>query len=214
MELELLKEIWKETEKPQATFANADIVGVNKTTLSTQQKLISTLKRNLFAEVIIVLICVCAIAVFYFTAFNGNFSEVSWMYIILAILFLGYYYKKNQLLKSIQANSLNVKANLQFRITAFEKYIRFYLVTGTLLVPLLLTFFYFLLFHKHIHVFPALQNHIGSEKFIILYIMFSIFFTIALYYLYRWYIYSLYGKHIAQLKALLTEMDVENVKET
>ncbi len=211
MELELLKDIWKETEKPEDTTVSEAIVTVHKA-VPAQLKIIAILKKNLFAEVIIVLICVLAIAIFYFTAFNGSFKEVSWMYIALAIIFLMYYYRKNKLLKAMQANSQNVKANLECRLSALEKYIRLYLIAGTVLVPVLLCFFYILVFYKHVPVFPALQESVGITGFTILYIIFSIFFTIVLYYLYRWYIYNLYGKYIDQLKALLYEMGDEKIK--
>lgn len=213
MELELLKEIWKETDNQHATFASADTVS-KKTSSFTQLKIVSVLKRNLFVEVIIMLICAAAIAIFYFVAFKGTFSEVSWMYIILAVFFLLYYYRKNELLKSLQQTSMNVKANLEFQVAALEKYIRFYLVAGTVLVPVLLAFFYILLFYKHIPLLPSLQNQIGSENFVLVYIIFSFFFTVALYYPYRWYIYNLYGKHIDKFKALLREMGDEDVKQT
>lgn len=209
MELELLKEIWKETEKTQQAFAPAEMAAADNV-LSAQQKIIAVLKRNLFIEVIIVLVCVSAIAFFYFTAFNGNFREVSWMYIALAAFFLVYYYQKNRLLTLLQSNTLAVKANLEYRLTLLEKHIRFYLLMGTLLVPVLMSFFYALVFYKHIIIFPSLQLRIGSLNFITGYIIFSFFLTGVLYYLYRWYIYKLYGKHIARLKTLLKEMNEEN----
>ncbi|MFT3749329.1 MAG: hypothetical protein QM768_13470 [Agriterribacter sp.] len=206
MELELLKEIWNEINDklPRVVKVDADVL--QKATLS-QQKIIASIKRNLFVEVIIVLVCVTAIAGFYFTAFGGNFKEVSWAYIMLAAGFLLYYFRKNRLLKVMQNTSLNVKANIEIQLSVLEKYIRFYLVAGTLLVPVLMGFFYLLLLYKHITIFPSLLPGVGNINFTLSYIVFSIFFTIVLYYLYRWYIYKLYGKHIARLRALLNEMN-------
>ncbi|MCC6290215.1 MAG: hypothetical protein IT249_20230 [Chitinophagaceae bacterium] len=208
MELELFKEIWNEAQGKQDSYVHIskDIVQQSAT---SQQKIITAIKRNLFVEVVIVLLCVSAIAVFYFTAFGGNFKEVSWMYILLAAGFLWYYYKKNKLLKEMQVTALKVKANLEVQLSVLEKYIRLYLVAGTLLVPVVMTFFYVLLFYKHIVILPAIQSSMGNMNFTLGYIVFSIFFTIVLYYLYRWYIYKLYGKHIARLKALLNEMNEE-----
>lgn len=206
MELDILKNLWLETElKPKKNMlATGDALS---DAFSSRQKIISLIQRNLFIEVIIVLVCVFAIAVFYFTAFNGNFKEVSWMYIILAGIFLIYYYQKNKLLKSLQSNGLAVKANLEYQLSSLEKYVRFYLLMGTVLVPVLMGFFYALLFYKHITILPELQSNIGTSNFTFAYIIFSFFFTIVLYYLYRWYIYKLYGKHIERLKTLLNEMN-------
>ncbi|PVD51416.1 hypothetical protein DC498_14855 [Terrimonas sp.] len=208
MELELLKEIWSETNgmPPRVVKVDADVL--QKAT-SFQQKIITALKRNLFIEVIVVLICVAAIAGFYFTAFGGNFREVSWMYIILAAGFLLYYFRKNRLLKTMQNTSLSVKSNIEIQLSTLEKYIRLYLIAGIVLVPLLMTFFYLLLSYKHITIFPSLQSVVGNLNFTLGYIVFSVFLTIALYYLYRWYIYKLYGKHIARLRAMLNEMNEE-----
>jgi len=208
MELELLKEIWSETGNQPSSIARVSPDALHKA-VSSQQKIIALLKRNLLIELGIVFVCVIAIAAFYFTAFNGNFREVSWVYIILAIGFMIYYYHKNKLLKSMQETSLNVKANLQLRLYALEKYIRLYLIAGTVLVPILMTFFYVLLYYKHITVFPLLQSGTDNNYFTLVYIIFSIFFTFVLYFLYRWYIYKLYGKHILQLKAMLNEMEEE-----
>ena len=198
MELELLKEIWSETNgmPPRVVKVDADVL--QKAT-SFQQKIITALKRNLFIEVIVVLICVAAIAGFYFTAFGGNFREVSWMYIILAAGFLLYYFRKNRLLKTMQNTSLSVKSNIEIQLSTLEKYIRLYLIAG----------FYLLLSYKHITIFPSLQSVVGNLNFTLGYIVFSVFLTIALYYLYRWYIYKLYGKHIARLRTMLNEMNEE-----
>ncbi|MFT3949098.1 MAG: hypothetical protein QM763_19190 [Agriterribacter sp.] len=208
MELELLKEIWDEAQSKNHPHVHIS-TGVLQKSATSQQKIITAIKRNLFVEVIIVLLCVSAIAVFYFTAFGGNFREVSWMYMVLATGFLWYYYKKNKLLKEMQVTALKVKANIEVQLSVLEKYIRLYLVAGTLLVPVVLAFFYILLFYKHIVIFPSLQSLTGNMDFTLGYIVFSIFFTIVLYYLYRWYIYKLYGKHIARLKTLLNEMNEE-----
>ena len=211
MELELLKKVWRETETGQKKSSLPD-TRIFAEALSSRQKIVARLRRNLFAEVIIVLVCVSAIAVFYFTAFNGNFKEVSWMYMVLTAIFLVYYYQKNNLLRSLQSNTLAVKANLEHQLLSLEKYIRFYLLMGTVLVPVLMGFFYTLVFYKHIIIFPSLQASIGRLYFSLIYIIFSFFLTIVLYYLYRWYIYKLYGKHIKQLKVFLSEMNEENIQ--
>lgn len=41
------------------------------------------MRRNLFYELLIVLLCVAVIAVFYFILFGGRLKEVSWAYILL-----------------------------------------------------------------------------------------------------------------------------------
>jgi hypothetical protein len=173
----------------------------------SREKMVSSMRRNLLAELVIVLVSVMAIAIFYFIAFNGMLREVSWMYIILAAVFIVYYYKKNKLLKDMECSMCRVKSNLEHQLKMLRKYIRLYLVLGTLLVPLVLLFFYVLMYYKHIIILPGLRERIGSDDFALLYIIFAVTFTAALYFLNRWYVYRLYGRYIERLEHMLSEMD-------
>ena len=71
MELELLKELWEEAEnKPANDPASGD--AILEMTKKADLSIVSGMRRNLLIEVIVVLVCVAAIAVFYFAAFNGQ----------------------------------------------------------------------------------------------------------------------------------------------
>ena len=93
MELEHLKEVWKEAANRKEIIVHgreevSEIPGIRS------QSLVSGMRRNLFYELIIVMGSVTAIALFYFIAFGGVLKEVSWAYILLAVVFVFYYYKK------------------------------------------------------------------------------------------------------------------------
>ena len=96
MELEYLKEVWK-----KAGEDNVMSVAGKQRLLplpgAPSQSLVSKMRRNLFYELLIVLVCVAAIAVFYFVSFGGALKEVSWAYILLAFIFTVYFYKKNKI---------------------------------------------------------------------------------------------------------------------
>lgn len=205
MELELLKEIWNETaDKPVQLLKIAG--SLTEKLPASHRRVVSTMKRNLLVELIIVLVCVTGIAMFYFTAFNGRLQEVSWVYIAMAAVFGWYFYKKNKLLKQMECTVCQVKSNLEQQVTALEKYVRLYLVTGALMVPLVLLFFYMLVYYKHIVLLPSLYEYSRQVNFTLLYIIFAVTFTIALYFLNRWYINRLYGRHISRLRNMLNEM--------
>ena len=206
MELEYLKKVWKEAanQKEIIVRGREEVSGVPGI---RSQSLVSGIKRNLFYELIIVLGAVIAIATFYFISFGGALKEVSWAYILLAVVFIIYYYKKNKLLSAMECPACRVKSNLQLQLATLEKYVRLYLIAGTALAPVVMLFFYVLFYYKHIILFPALHAKEGATGFTLLYLLFTSIFTIIFYFLNRWYINRLYGRHIQKLKSLLQEME-------
>jgi len=204
MELELLKEIWVEADnKPANDPAWGD--GILEMTKRVDLSIVSGMRRNLMIEVIVVLACVTAIAVFYFAAFNGQLQEVSWMYIMIAAGFLFYYYRKNALLKRMQCPVCDVRSNLEIQLNTLEKYVRLYLIGGTVLVPAVLAAFYILVQHRHIMILPF--SNISAGRGLALYAALSVILTVTLFFFHRWYIYKLYGRYIQRLKQMLEEMN-------
>src|ERR1700752_4102680 len=111
MELDALKEIWTNSgEKSIQQSEGKDILNMlNK----PSQSPIARMKRNLLYEFILVVFLFGAVAVYYFMAFKGEFSELSWVYIALTLIFGVYYYFKNKLLNEMQCTACRVKSNLQ-----------------------------------------------------------------------------------------------------
>ncbi|WP_152267651.1 hypothetical protein [Agriterribacter humi] len=206
MELEYLKEVWKEAanQKEIIVMGREQVLEIPDI---RSQSLVSRMRRNLFYELLIVLACVTAIAAFYFISFGGALKEVSWAYILLAVGFISYYYKKNKLLKAMECPACRVKSNLQLQLVTLEKYVRLYLIAGTAMAPVVMLFFYVLFYYKHIILFPAVHAEKGAIGFTLLYLLFTSIFTIIFYFLNRWYINRLYGRHIQKLKSLLQEME-------
>lgn len=205
MELEYLKEAWKTTSdiKSFPTGEKKLLRNIG----APSQSLISKMRRHLFYELLTVLACVTIIAVFYFMAFGGRLKEVSWAYILLALIFISYYYKKNKLLKVMQCPACRVKYNLRLQLTTLEKYVRLYLIAGTFMAPAVMLFFYVLLHHKHIPVFYSSYDIYNTPAFTLLYLLVTAIFTIVFYLFNRWYINRLYGRYIQKLKNLLLEME-------
>ncbi|MBX2924923.1 MAG: hypothetical protein KF746_22170 [Chitinophagaceae bacterium] len=205
MELDELKKIWMQAEHETGSGSDAALLGM----LREQSKSpVTKMRRNLLIELIVVLISVSAVAIYYFTAFEGRLQQESWAYIILALIFVWYYYRKNKLLKSMQCVECRVKSNLELQLKTLEKYIRLYIIIGTAVVPVL---FYFL-FHVVVqHNKIPLENSFGlkghADTFALLYLLITITFTAVLYLINKWYIYLLYGRHIKKLKSLISEME-------
>ena len=205
MELAYLKEVWAEMAvKKMDTAGRQEVLAA---VYNPSQDLVSKMRRNLLYELLIVLVCVTAICLFYFTAFDGKLKEVGWAYLLLAFAFTCYYYKKSNLLKAMQCPTCMVKHNLQKQLRTLQKYVRVYLIGGTALAPLVMLFFYLLLYYKNIVIFPALHSVKGVPVFTLFYLLFTVIFTIIFYYTNRWYVNRLYGRHIERLKNLLTEIE-------
>lgn len=207
MELEDLKQIWRNAEDAaEAGDKKPDLrAGIH----NASQNLFYRMRRNLFVELLIVLVSVTVVAVYYFMAYEGRLREISWLYMLLAGVFGLYYYKKNRLLQAMQSSASNVKANLQLQLKTLEKWVRLYLIAGTLCVPLVMAVFYTVLRNNHFIIqapFKVASNSIG---FGLIYLLFTVTFTVLLFFFHKWYVQRFYGRHIKKLKSLVAEMQDE-----
>ncbi len=207
MELDKLKNIWQNESFLQQKQDEDLKLLLGKRSNSPVAKM----KKNLFMELIIVVITYSILIVYYLFAFSGKVWEMSWFLLIIALVFIVYYYRKNKLLSEMQCLSCQVKSNLERQVRTLEKYIRFYLIAGTLLVPLAFLFFAGLLYYK----FPTPADpgifyvSPGNPIWMVLlaWIVVTTVFTVLIYYLNKWYAQKLYGKHIQKLKETLREME-------
>ena len=201
MELDVLKEIWNELESDVKPHGNEKIIAMlNK----PSQNPIAKMKRNLLWELVFVVFAFGVVIVYYFVAWNGYWNEISWLYIFLVLNFAIYFYFKNRLLSRMQCLSCQVKSNLQLQVKSLEKYVRFYLIYGTLLIPFTFTFIALLFYIKA----PSgkQEDLFGS---MLPFVIGAIVFTPIIFLLNKWYVNRLYGKHIQKLRTLLNEMTEE-----
>ncbi len=98
-------------------------------------------------------------------------------------------------------------------IGSLEKYIRFYLVAGTALVPISLLFFGWL-FHVKAWFpdtdslfFPSATTTVWTAA--LAWFALTAILTTGLYFLNKWYVRTLYGKHVEKLRKVLDDMDKE-----
>ena len=210
MEIETLKEIWVATNQEECqASSDPDILNMLH---AKSGGLIARMKQNLLFELIMVIIIFSGVAFYYFTAFSGRLSQVAWAYILLALVFVVYYYHKNKLLKEMQCITCRVKSNLQMQVLKLEQYIRLYLVAGTLMVPILMILFFVLFMVRH--WWPGLsQMHLNSSLFSTMaYFLIMIGLTVLTWYLNKWYLNCLYGRHIKNLKSVYEEMNEDETE--
>jgi hypothetical protein len=166
--------------------------------------------RNLRFETILLVVCYGFIIVFYFFAFRGMMQEISWFTIIIGTVFFIYYFNKYRLLKSLENMDGSLRDNVEEKLVRLSRYFRFYVWAGTLLGPITMGFVAWLAWTKVPNInprnifFPSEQNPLW--KAILVWLCISIPFTVALYYVNRWYKDRLYGRHLRHLQRISNEM--------
>ena len=197
MELETLKTLWQEQDTPLATE------GSQEELLALLHKRsggpIARMRRNLRKEVIVMVVSYAFCILFYLLAFNGSMSGVAWVFVGLFAFFYVYYYRKNLLLKKMQCAGCEVRSNLAGQLKTLQKYLRFYFWSSTLIVPVSLLASLAITLHNR----PVTS----WWRVTILLFAFTTGLTVAVYFLNRWYIHKLYGRHLRKLQELLREMD-------
>ena len=149
MELDDMKNIWKDKS---IEAAGADKISAM---IGRQSKSpIAKMKRNLRMELLIWIFCLGAVAAYYFIAFKSEYSIIGWVYAFLLVLFCWYFFRKNKLLDEMQCSSCVVKSNLELQLRMLERYVRFYLISGTAIIPILFIFLGIVLYYKK----PTLNN--------------------------------------------------------
>lgn len=210
MELDNLKDIWKEAGTKPILQPQQQLMEMLS---KPSQGPVAKMKRNLFAELALICVLFSACAVYYFIAFKGTYSIFAWMYIIIAIAFGVYYYYKNRLLSEMQCSNCMVKANLERQINKLQKYVHAYLIYGTLLVPVVMLFLWFVLYIRipflgnSIIFFPSATTRLWET--VLINVIALALITIILYYLNRGWINKLYGRHIKHLREIVQEMNDE-----
>jgi len=208
MELDELKEMWQKQAAPEEARDLKHILGKRSNTA------IARMKRHLFIELWLVVVLYSAISAYFIGAWNGRFYFISILYILTAAAFLVYYYRKMKLLREMECMACQVKSNLAKQVRTLEKYVKTYLIAGTVIVPVFLLFFYWFDYayvppgHKHFFVQPS--GTVSVWEFAAILIALLVGTTVVFYFLNRWYVRRLYGRYIDKLKQVLEQMDDED----
>ena len=197
MELDNLKEAWKGHTVKNAADSNEQILSMLQ---KKSQRPIAKMKRNLFRELIAIIIIYTASIIYYMTAYKGKLWEIALMLFLLGVVFLFYYYRKNKLLNEMECVACEVKSNLQRQVSTLEKYVRFYFIAGIILTPLAYFATGFILLNN----IPGITMSTSSYMW---FFGSGVVMNILLYFLNKWYVNKLYGQHVKQLKELLKQME-------
>lgn len=205
MELDQLKEMWGDmaTDKEQSSEQEIQAMLYKKS-----KSPIAKMKRNLMIEMIVVIVLYSWIIIDYFIKFDGFILSIPLLMLVLGILFLIYYIRKMRLLKNMECVTCEVKSNLQQQVSILGKYIRFYMLAGTLLFPLTMLFVCVILYFYSPEM-QQTQKPVPFGAFMAVVSVLAFVLTIPIYFLNKWYVRKLYGQHAEKLKQIVNEMSEE-----
>jgi hypothetical protein len=218
MELESLKYIWHSLEAPPAqSMDRQELMALLE---RRSRGPVARMRRNLIGEGILMLVTYTPAVLWYLLAFDGRLSAISWLFALLAAAFFGYYYRKYRLLKKMECVTCQVKSNLARQVKTLKKYIRFYLLAGTAMIPVSFFLSYVIIRWKMPSVFTYPSSPAGQSLYLhlhpipwwgnpVFWLILMVPLTIGIYYANAWYINRLYGRHIKKLQELLQEMETE-----
>lgn len=210
MELDQFKELWQQ----DLPGKGHDLEKLKSLLDKKSSSPVAKMKRNLNIELWVILLSYGSMILFYFIAFNGRMREVSWFMLFIGGLFVLYYLRKQKLLREMECLACQVKSNLEKQIQSLEKYIRFYLIAGTALVPLSVLFFWWLFRMKLRHIPDQSIFYTNPAnpwwRAAMAWILLTAGLTFLLFHLNKWYVRKLYGRHVEKLRSVLREMEGED----
>jgi len=203
MELDNLKTIWKEQDI--ATDVDREPVELLVRLVRERSRgPIERMRRNLRIEGLLMILIYTPTIVAYLTLFNGSLSLISVVLSVFLVFFWVYYYLKYQLLKKMQCVTCEVRSNLARQVRVLSKYIRFYLWSGTFSTLTGVVIAYLVMVYS-----KGYKDHHFTQWWFLppFLLMLLVPFTLGCYFLNKWYVNKLYGRHVKKLKQLLQEMD-------
>ena len=211
MELDSLKYVWRSLDsKPAPNKSPEDIRALLQ---KRSGGIVSKMRRNLLGELILIAVTYTPAILFYFLDFGGKLSGIAWLFIVLLTILAVYFFRKNQLLKAMQCSDSSLRSNLGQQINTLKKYIRFYVRSGTLMIPVM-TILSWLIIRQRFPPAPgaALWYQLSGAPWWqhpLAWAALLIPFTVGIYFINLWYVNRLYGQHIRKLQELLREMEEE-----
>ncbi|HEY4061902.1 MAG TPA: hypothetical protein VGM30_08370 [Puia sp.] len=210
MELESLKYIWHNLPTPVVREPEEEVLALLQ---RRSRGPVARMRRNLVAELVLIVVTYTPAILFYWIDFGGRLASIGWMLLSLMVFYGGYFYRKNLLLQQMQCVQCEVRSNLQRQLHTLTKYVRFYLLAGTLLLPAMVLLAWFIIRWQLPSVpgsalFYRLEYpHWWSRPLFWVFLLAP--FTGVSYYFNKWYVNKLYGRHIKKLQELLQEMNEE-----
>jgi hypothetical protein len=201
MELDNLKELWNGSNN-SSTHLNEE--GLRQILSHSSRSPIALMKRNLLLEVILMIL---GYGFFIWLISSEVDSTLLYLdtvlFVIVGILFIIYARIKYKQLNAMECVSCEVKSNLTLQVKSLEKLVKLYFLAGNI------SMIFVYLLAGTLGYLEAEGEIVSTPEPLEILIFLSIGAVLALgnYFLGRWYLFTLYGKHINKLKTIIYEMD-------
>lgn len=199
-ELEDLKSIWKQ-QKPFEAKNEEEIALMLK---GRSKDLITKLKRNVWFELILTMVCIAGLGFYGFTLRPGALMWTILALLVFLVSYSFYYVKKIILLNEYDSSATDLKSNLQQLIERLEIYLKFYKRSYAILYPVF--FALGILFGALETGFDQYIQKFKSPTYVMAFLLLTIVFMVGIYTITNWYLKKLYGNYIDKLKSLLKEL--------
>jgi hypothetical protein len=208
MELDNLKSIWKEVSQPISSLDKAELRSLLK---GKTQDALSKINRSIWLEVGACLLATLGFAVGMFFQNRTEQWVLSILILILCIGSVAYYYYKYRQINQISLNTENLRTSLGQLINSLEYFIRFYFQAVIFLAPVcfITGFLYGMASQTDIEKY----SHRGYWLIFTSGAILTILLSLTMYPLMRWYLKTLYGYYINDLKTCLSELDEKELEE-
>ena len=200
MELDHLKEMWKDADKSSSPINEASLHQM----LNHRSKMpIAMMKRNLRLEVFFLILIYGYTIWLISTEGDTGLLYYDIALLVIAILFFVYARYKYRLLSNMECMGCEVKTNLNLQVISLEKLIKLYFKIGNISVVLVYLITGAISYMETEGETASLPKTVE----ILIFLIIGSILAVINYYFGRWYLYNLYGKHIQKLKNILYEMD-------
>lgn len=206
MELDELKNIWN-TNK--ATFNNKGEGELALMLKGTSQSIVTKLKRSVWFELIFTVAVGVGLLIYALTLPSGALKWTSVALLVMLVGYIFYYIKKIMLLNHFDSSADTIRLNLERLVNSLTSYLRFYKRSYTILYPVY--FFLGLLFGGLKRGTDEFLHVLLLPRSIAIIVTFGILFFYCSTWLTNWYLKKLYGNHLDKLKAMLRDIQTEQV---
>ncbi len=197
MELETLKDIWQQQSSRDPDIAGREIF---RMAASGSKTPVALMKRNLKMELLMVLALYAFAIVYYLVA-----TTYAWIAVFLGallILYFFYYSRKKSILDQMTGYSYSIRNHLETQIRLLKHYMKWYGWVAAICTPMIFILVLFAWYGDN----PLAWYQPGNRMFYLLFAGMGVAFSVISFLVNKWYVYQLYGKHIATLKKMLEEL--------
>ena len=136
VELEILKDIWKQHIDPTSDKQNIEKQEIERLLKGRSTSILEKLKRNLLFEIAMFVVCLLLVAAvpFYFNSTPVTILFIAAL-VFIFIPYLFYYIKKYNELNKFSIFHNDIKTSLQSLILQLEKFLKIYFYGSLILAP-------------------------------------------------------------------------------